>query len=57
MVVTATDERQAGLVFRTAVRMVELHAELDARVQVSGLAAGAASGRPVSVSAGRAETP
>ena len=30
VVVTATDERQASLVFRTAVRMVELHPELEA---------------------------
>ena len=30
VVVAATDERQAGIVFRTAVRMVELHPELDA---------------------------
>ena len=33
VVVTATDERQASLVFRTAVRMVELHPELERRVQ------------------------
>ena len=30
--VAATDERQAGIVFRTAVRMVELHPELETRV-------------------------
>jgi phage terminase large subunit-like protein len=34
VVVAATDERQAGLCFRTAARMVELHPELEARVQV-----------------------
>jgi len=34
VVVVATDERQAGLTFRIAVRMVELHPELEARVQV-----------------------
>ena len=33
-VVVATDERQAGLTFRIAVRMVELHPELEARVQL-----------------------
>jgi phage terminase large subunit-like protein len=33
VVVVATDERQAGLCFRAASRMVELHPELDARVQ------------------------
>jgi phage terminase large subunit-like protein len=34
VVVVATDERQAGLTFRIAVRMVELHPELEARVQL-----------------------
>jgi phage terminase large subunit-like protein len=34
IVVVATDERQAGLCFRTAARMVELHEALTARVQV-----------------------
>jgi phage terminase large subunit-like protein len=34
VVVVATDERQAGLTFRIAVRMVELHQELEARVQL-----------------------
>lgn len=34
VVVAATDERQAGIVFRAASRMVELHDELAARVQV-----------------------
>jgi phage terminase large subunit-like protein len=34
VVVVATDERQAGLTFRIAVRMVELHSELEARVQL-----------------------
>lgn len=33
IVVAATDERQAGLCFRTATRMVELHPELESRVQ------------------------
>lgn len=33
VVVAATDERQAGLCFRTAARMVELNPELEARVQ------------------------
>ena len=33
VVVAATDERQAGIVFRTATRMVELHPELERRVQ------------------------
>jgi hypothetical protein len=33
-VVVATDERQAGLTFRIAVRMVELHPELEARVHL-----------------------
>jgi phage terminase large subunit-like protein len=32
--VVATDERQAGLCFRAAARMVELHPDLEARVQV-----------------------
>jgi phage terminase large subunit-like protein len=32
--VVATDERQAGLTFRIAVRMVELHPELEQRVQL-----------------------
>jgi phage terminase large subunit-like protein len=32
-VVVATDERQAGIVHRVASRMVELHPELEARVQ------------------------
>ena len=31
--VAATDERQVGIVFRTAARMVELHPELERRVQ------------------------
>jgi phage terminase large subunit-like protein len=34
VVVVATDERQAGLCHRAASRMVELHPELDARIQV-----------------------
>jgi phage terminase large subunit-like protein len=34
VVVAATDERQAGLCFRTAARMVELNEDLAARVQV-----------------------
>jgi phage terminase large subunit-like protein len=34
VVVVATDERQAGLCFRAAARMVELHPELESRVQV-----------------------
>jgi phage terminase large subunit-like protein len=34
VVVVATDERQAGLCFRAASRMVELHPQLEARVQV-----------------------
>jgi phage terminase large subunit-like protein len=34
VVVVATDERQAGLCFRAAARMVELHPALEARVQV-----------------------
>jgi phage terminase large subunit-like protein len=34
VVVVATDERQAGLTFRIAVRMVELHPELEQRVQL-----------------------
>jgi phage terminase large subunit-like protein len=34
VVVMATDERQAGLTFRIAVRMVELHPELEQRVQL-----------------------
>jgi phage terminase large subunit-like protein len=34
VVVVATDERQAGLTFRIAVRMVELNPELEARVQL-----------------------
>jgi hypothetical protein len=33
LVVVATDERQAGLCHRIASRMVELHPELEARVQ------------------------
>jgi hypothetical protein len=33
-VVVATDGRQAGLTFRIAVRMVELHPDLEARVQL-----------------------
>jgi hypothetical protein len=33
VVVVATDERQAGLCHRIASRMVELHPELEARVQ------------------------
>lgn len=33
VVVVATDERQAGIVFRAAVRMVELQPELESRVQ------------------------
>jgi phage terminase large subunit-like protein len=32
VVVVATDERQAGIVFGAAARMVELHPELAARV-------------------------
>jgi phage terminase large subunit-like protein len=34
VVVVATDERQAGLTFRIAVRMVELNPELEQRVQL-----------------------
>lgn len=34
VVVVATDERQAGIVFGAAARMVELHPELATRVQV-----------------------
>jgi phage terminase large subunit-like protein len=34
VVVAATDERQAGIVFGTARRMVELHEDLSSRVQV-----------------------
>jgi phage terminase large subunit-like protein len=34
VVVCATDERQAALTFRIAVRMVELHPELEQRVQL-----------------------
>jgi len=34
VVVAATDERQAGIVFKTAARMVELHDDLASRVQV-----------------------
>lgn len=34
VVVAATDERQAGLCFKTAARMVELHPDLAGRVQV-----------------------
>ena len=34
VVVAATDERQAGIVFNTARRMVELEEELSSRVQV-----------------------
>jgi len=34
VVVVATDERQAGISFRTASRMVELHPALEARVQL-----------------------
>lgn len=34
VVVAATDERQAGIVFKTAARMVELHEDLSSRVQV-----------------------
>ena len=34
VVVVATDERQAGLCFRAAARMVELHPDLDSRIQV-----------------------
>src|SRR4029453_7529679 len=34
VVVVATDQRQAGIVFGAAARMVELHAELANRVQV-----------------------
>jgi phage terminase large subunit-like protein len=33
VVVVATDERQAGIVHRVASRMVELHPDLEARVQ------------------------
>lgn len=33
VVVVATDERQAGIVFRAAARMVELNPELESRVQ------------------------
>ena len=32
--VAAPDERQAGLCFKAAARMVELHPELESRVQV-----------------------
>lgn len=34
IVVAATDERQAGIVFNTARRMIELNDELESRVQV-----------------------
>jgi phage terminase large subunit-like protein len=34
VVVVATDERQAGISFRTASRMVELHPDLERRVQL-----------------------
>ena len=34
VVVAATDERQAGIVFKTAARMVELSEDLSSRVQV-----------------------
>jgi phage terminase large subunit-like protein len=34
VVVAATDERQAGIVFKTAARMVELNEDLASRVQV-----------------------
>ena len=34
VVVAATDERQAGIVFRTAIRMVEPHDDLASRVQM-----------------------
>lgn len=34
VVVVAYDERQAGIVFKTAVRMVELHEDLASRVQI-----------------------
>lgn len=34
VVVAAVDERQAGIIFNTAVRMIELNAELSRRVQV-----------------------
>ena len=34
IVVAAPDERQAGLCFKAAARMVELHPELESRVQV-----------------------
>lgn len=34
VVVVAVDERQAGIVFKTAVRMVELHPDLLGRVQI-----------------------
>jgi phage terminase large subunit-like protein len=34
VVVVATDERQAGIVFAAAARMVELHPDLERRVQV-----------------------
>lgn len=34
VVVAAVDERQAGIIFRTAARMVEMHPDLLARVQV-----------------------
>ncbi|HSJ21381.1 MAG TPA: terminase large subunit, partial [Nocardioidaceae bacterium] len=34
VVVAATDERQAGIVFGTARRMVELHEDLSSRVEV-----------------------
>jgi phage terminase large subunit-like protein len=35
VVVVATDERQAGVCHRAASRMVELHPDLEARVQQS----------------------
>ena len=57
VVVTATDERQASLVFRTAVRMVELHPELERRVQPFRTELRVPRRGAVSVSAGRAETP
>ena len=34
VVIAATDERQAGIVFKTAARMVELNADLSGRVLV-----------------------
>ena len=34
VVVAATDERQAGIVFGAAARMVELHPEMESRIQV-----------------------